>query len=171
MKWLILIAAVLAFRRLHLPVELGVVTAFWYGNALLGQFSTTAARRVDWVTDTIKTSLHTVTYTPSQDTDDFFNDATNEITGTGYTAGGVTLGSKSTSYDAASNEARLIAGNAVWTSSTFTCRFAVTYSDTGGASTTDPVMGYVNMGGDQTVSSGTFTVAWDATGVLKLTAA
>jgi hypothetical protein len=147
------------------------VTAAWYGNALLGQFSTTAARRVDWATDTIKTSLHTSSYTPNQDTDDFFNDATNEITGTGYTAGGVTLGGKTTAYDSASNEARLDANDAQWTSASFTARIAVTYSDTAGANTTDPVMGYVNFGGDETVASGTFTIQWDATGVLKITAA
>jgi hypothetical protein len=147
------------------------VTANWFGNALSGQFSATAARRVDWVTDTIKTSLHTSTYVPAQDTDDFFNDATNEITGTGYTAGGVTLAGKSVTYDSGTNEARLDANDAQWTSASFTARIAVTYSDTAGASTTDPVMGYVNFGGDETVSSGTFTIQWDATGVLKITAA
>jgi hypothetical protein len=147
------------------------VTANWYGNALVGQFSTTAARRVDWATDTIKTSLHTVTYVPAQDTDDFFNDATNEITGTGYTAGGVTLGSKTLTYDAGTNECRLDAADAQWTSASFTARIAVTYSDTAGAASTDPVMGFVNFGGDETVASGTFTIQWDATGVLKITAA
>ena len=48
------------------------------------------------MTDTIKCTLHTVTYSFAQDTDDFFNDATNELsTAGGYTAGGVTLGTKS----------------------------------------------------------------------------
>ena len=148
------------------------VTANWYGNALLGQFSTTAARRVDWVTDAIKTSLHTSTYTPNQDTDDFFNDATNELsTAGGYTAGGVTLAGKTLTYDSGTNETRLDANDAQWTSASFTARIAVTYSDTGGASSTDPVMGFVNFGGDETVSSGTFTIQWDSTGVLKITAA
>jgi hypothetical protein len=32
-------------------------------------------------------------------------------------------------------------------------------------------MGYVNFGGDETVASGTFTIQWDSTGVLKITAA
>jgi hypothetical protein len=147
------------------------VTALWYGNGLLGQYSTTAARRVDWVTDTIRTSLHTSSYSPSQDGDTFWNSTTQEVSGTGYTTPGLALGSKSTSYDGTTNEARLIAGNAQWTSSSFTCRYAVTYSDTAGNSTTDPVLGYVNFGGDETVSSGTFTIQWDATGVLKITAA
>jgi hypothetical protein len=146
------------------------VTANWYGNALLGQWSATAARRVDWVTDTIKQSLHTNTYSPNQDTDDFFNDATNEITGTGYTAGGVTLGSKTATYDSATNEARLDAADAQWTTATFTTRRSVTYKDTG-VGTTSPVMGWIDFGGDESVSSGTFTIQFDSTGVLKVTAA
>jgi hypothetical protein len=72
----------------------------------------------DWLTATIQTSLHTATYTPNQDTDDFFNDATNEVTGTNYTANGVTLGSKTNTYDATTDEIRLDAADAVWTTAT-----------------------------------------------------
>lgn len=147
-----------------------MATANWYGQGLLGQYSVTAARRVDWVTDTIKVALTTSAYTPDQDVHDFFNDVTNEITGTGYSAGGVTLGSKSTSYDTTSNETRLIAANAQWTSASFTAAKAVIFKDTGTASTS-PLLGYVDFGGNETVSSGTFTIQWDATGVLKITAA
>lgn len=146
------------------------VTAKWYGLSLKGQWNTTAGNRIDFLTDTIKTSLHTSTYVPDQDVHDFFDDATNEITGTGYTAGGVTLGSKTLTYDTASNETRLDAADASWTSSSFTARIAVVYKSTGTASTS-PLMGYVDFGGDETVASGTFTLQWDATGVLKVTAA
>jgi hypothetical protein len=87
----------------------------WYRAAFQGQFSATAARRVDWVTDAIKCSLHTNTYSFAQDSDDFFNDATNELsTAGGYTAGGVTLGSKSIDIGT-TLQVRLIAGNAQWT--------------------------------------------------------
>lgn len=47
-----------------------------------------------WASDTIKVALLTSSYTPNYDTHDFFDDITNEVTGTGYTAGGATLGSK-----------------------------------------------------------------------------
>jgi hypothetical protein len=57
-----------------------------------------AAKSIDLDTDTIKMSLHTSTYAPNLTTDDFFNDATNELaTAGGYTAGGVTLANKATS--------------------------------------------------------------------------
>lgn len=147
------------------------VTANWFGRALEGQWGTTAARRVDWATDSIKTSLHTVTYVPDQDAHDFYNDVTNEVSSANYSAGGVTLGSKTVAYDTGTNETRLDAADAAWTTVTFTARIAVTYSDTGGASTTDPVLGYVNFGADETVATANFTVQWDATGVLKVTAA
>jgi hypothetical protein len=146
------------------------ILAKWFGNGLLGQYSATAPRRVDWVTDTIRVSLHTATYAPNQDTHTFFSDTTNEIVGTGYTAGGVALGTKSTSYDSTTNETRLIAANAQWTAASFTAAFAVVYKDTG-TGATSPLLGYVDFGGNETVTSGTFTIQWDATGVLKIAAA
>lgn len=145
-------------------------TAKWYGKALSGQFGTTAANRVDWTGDTIKVALCTSTYTPNQDTHDFFDDITNEVSGTGYTAGGATLSSKSVNYDSATNVTSLRAGASSWTGATFTCRYAVIYKSTGTASTS-PLIGYVDFGGDETVSSGTFTITWDVTdGVMKITA-
>ena len=43
---------------------------------------------IDWLNDTIKVMLVTSAYTPDQDAHDFKDDITNEISGTGYTAGG-----------------------------------------------------------------------------------
>jgi hypothetical protein len=123
---------------------------------------------VDWAADTIKCSLHTVTYVPDQDANDFFNDATNEITGTGYTAGGVALGSKTVTYDTGTNQVRLDAADASWSGATFTARIAVNYKDTAGASSTDPLLTYVDFGADESVASGTFSIVWDATGVARV---
>lgn len=147
------------------------VTAKWYGEGLLGQYSATAARRVDWDTDTIKVSLHTSTYTPDQDAHNFYDDLTNEVpNGSGYTTGGTAITTSTPTYDTGTNEVRLDATDAQWTSASFTARYAVIYKDTGVAGTS-PLLGYVDFGGDETVSSGTFTITWDSTGVLKITAA
>jgi hypothetical protein len=146
------------------------VTAFWFGEGLLGQWSATAARRVDWDADTIKVALTTSTYTPNQDTHNFFDDVTNEITGTGYTAGGVALTTSTPTYTGGTNTVSLDAADAQWTTATFTARYAVIYKDTGAAATS-PVLGYVDFGEDQTVSSGTFTIQWHADGVFKIVAA
>ena len=50
---------------------------------------------IDLDTDTIKVLLVTSAYTPDQDTHTKHSDVTNEVSGTGYTAGGATLANKS----------------------------------------------------------------------------
>lgn len=142
------------------------VTAKWYGVPIKNQYDGTAV--VDYDTDTIKVSLHTSSEVPDQDADDFFNDVTNEISGTNYTAGGVTLGSKAVSYTTGTNVFALDAGDAQWTSASFTARIAAHYKSTGTGSTS-PLISYVDFGGDETVASGTFTIQWDATGICTIT--
>ena len=147
------------------------VTAGFYGPAIQGQWSATTARRQDWVTgDPIKCGLTASGYTVDNDAHDFYNDITNELTTTGgYTAGGVTLGSKALNLVGASNRIELDAGDAQWTSASFTANKAFVYFDTAGASTTDPLFSWVQFGADNTVSAGTFTVQWDATGIANIT--
>lgn len=147
------------------------VTAKWYGQALLGQFSGTAARRVDWANDTIKVALVKSAYTPDQDNHDFWNDVSaNEITGTGYTAGGKTLSEKTLAYDEATNTIRLDANDVEWKEVSVTARYAVLYKDTGEAATS-PLLSYVDFGADQTIASGAFKIEWDATdGAMRIIA-
>lgn len=143
-----------------------------YANAVLGQYggagngTSQAARRVDWLGDTIKVSLHTSSYTPSQTTHCYYSDLTNEVTGTGYTAGGATLGS--TTATKSSLTVSLDAADTSWTTSTITARYAVIRKDTG-SSATSPVLGYVDFGADQSSTAGTFTITWDSTGIFVWT--
>ena len=148
-----------------------MATGLWYGQALVGQYGTTAARRVDWVTDTIKGALVTSSYTPDQDVHDFWDDVSaNEVAnGSGYTTGGITLGTKSVSYISGSNKTALIAADLVWTALTKTFRYLVIYKDTGVASAS-PLLGYVDLGA-QTITGVDFTADLDQTnGVLSITA-
>jgi hypothetical protein len=140
----------------------------WFSRAQEGVYLAVADRKIDWVNDTIQTTLHTATYVPDQDVHDFFNDATNEITGTGYTAGGVALSGKAVTYDTGTNEVRLDANDAAWTGASFTARIAVNWKQTAGASTTDPLLTFVDFGADESVASGNFSVQWDATGLAKI---
>jgi hypothetical protein len=142
------------------------VTAKLYGVPLKNKES--GANPIDWDTDTIKVALCTSSYTPNQDTHDFFNDITNEVSGTGYTAGGKTLTASAPSYDTASNEVRMDANDVEWTESTITARYAIVYKSTGTASTS-PLIGYVDFGEDKVSSAGLFKIAWAATGVWKET--
>lgn len=144
-----------------------MATAYFYGPFLKNQLDGTAV--VDFDNDTIKCSLHSSAYTPNQDTHDFFDDATNELAATGgYTAGGKTLTTADVTYDGTSNEVRFVFDDPSWTSATFTARYAVIYKSTGTASTS-PLIAYVDFGGDQSVSSGTFTLDFNATAALKIT--
>ena len=52
------------------------VSIFWYGLAQ----AALANKEIDWTSDAIKVALCTSTYTPAQDTHDYFNDLTHEIT-------------------------------------------------------------------------------------------
>lgn len=148
---------------------LAVVTAKWFGQGIKGQFGATAARRVDWVNDTIKVALVKSAFVPDQDAHDFWNDVSaNEIAGTGYTAGGKELAEKTLVYDAATNTLRLDAKDVEWKEAIFTARFAVIYKDTG-VDAESPVLAYVNFGEGNSVASGTFKLEWDATdGVLRV---
>lgn len=130
---------------------------------------------IDYLSDTIKVALCTSTYSPNQDTHEFFSDITNQLsTANGYTAGGATLGSKTTTYTGATNTTAQDAADTAWTASGGSIgpfRYGIVYKDTGTASTS-PLIGYVDFGSDQTITSGnTGTIVWDATdGVFKIVA-
>jgi len=125
-------------------------------------------KEVDWGSDTIKVALTTSSYTPDRDAHDFFNDITNEVVGAGYTAGGVTLGSKTQTQ--ATHTFQFDAADAAWAGSTITARYAIIYDAQTAVAATSPLLAYVDFGTDQSSSAGAFTITWDATGVLVGTA-
>jgi hypothetical protein len=138
-----------------------------YGNMLLKALN----KEVDWDTDTIKVMLCTSGYTPNQDTHIYKSSVTNEVTGTGYTAGGATLASKTITYDTATNVVILDAADVTWASSTITARYAVIYDDAGASDAAKVLLGYVDFGSDQSSTAGNFTLTWDATGIFRVTVA
>jgi hypothetical protein len=111
---------------------------------------------IDFDTDTFKVMLVTSSYTPDKDTHDKRNDVTNEVSGTGYTAGGVTSACTVTK-DTANDRVTLSFAAVSWASSTITARGAVIYKSTGTAST-DNLVAYNDFGSDVASASGTFTV-------------
>ena len=141
-------------------------------SKLYGSFLVKALNKeVDYDTDTIKVALLTSSYTPDQDAHDYLNDvSTYEVSGTGYTAGGNTLASKTVTYDSANNVIVLDAADTTWASSTITARYAVVYDSTGTASTS-ALIGFVDFGSDQSSTNGNFTITWDSTGIVRITVA
>lgn len=138
----------------------------WYGEGL----ANVVKGAIDLDTDTFKILLTTSTYTPNQDTHNFRDDVTNEVVGTGYTAGGATLAGVSVTYDTATNEVRISWTDPTWPSSTITARTAVIYKSRGGAASADELLAYCTEAGDITSTAGTFTVDLPAP-TLKITAA
>lgn len=151
------------------------VTALWYGLALKDQWGTTAADRVDFITDTMKVMLATNAYTADQDTNSYMTTGTtgasaSEVSSSGYVAGGVAMTGKALTYTAGTNVVKFDADDDTWATVTFTTRWAVVYKSTG-TSTTSHVFSYVNMGADNTISAGNFTIQWDPAGIATITAA
>jgi hypothetical protein len=81
---------------------------------------------------------------------------TNEITGAGYTAGGKTLTVIPPTADIASNTVYVSFANVTWSSASFTCRGALIYNSTTGASVC-----VLNFGSDKTTTN-TFVVTFPA---------
>lgn len=74
--------------------------AQWYRQAFLNAL----AGKINWTADAITLTLHSASYVPNLDTNQFVSDLTNELaTGGGYTAGGITLGSLAKTYTAANS--------------------------------------------------------------------
>lgn len=140
------------------------VTAKFYGPA----FKHLQNGDIDLDTNTIKVALLTSSYTPSQahESATDLTLASNEVTGTGYTARGATLSSVTISY--ATLVTTFDAADTAWTSSTITARYAVVYKDTG-TDSTSWLIGYIDFGADQTSSAGTFTIQWNASGIATVT--
>lgn len=113
--------------------------------------------------DTFKMMLVTSTYTPTQ-AHAFRSDVTNEVTGTGYTAGGSALTSVTWTLDSTNHRAVFSSAAPAWSASTITARAAVIYKSRGGAATADELVCYNDFGSDQTSTNGTFTVNVPAAG-------
>jgi len=120
------------------------------------EFPKCVQHAIDYLTGTIKIAL-VESYTFDV-THEFFSDVSStQITGTGYTAGGVTLTSFTDSYDSGTNTYTFTCDNAVWTTATFTTSGAILYSSTGVAGTS-PLIGYIDFGADQSPASSDFSL-------------
>lgn len=103
--------------------------------------------------DTLKLALYTSDATLSRATTAY--SATNEVSGTGYTAGGKTLTGVTVALDSDRHVAYLDADDVAWTGLTLTdIRGALLYN----ASQGNKAIAIFDFGGRQEVTAGTFTV-------------
>lgn len=122
---------------------------------------------IDLEADTLKVALVTSSYSPDIDADAFFDDLSDEISGTGYTAGGKALDNAAVTEDDANDRAVLDGDDVTWTIATFTVRGAVLYKDSGSAATS-PLIAYFDFGQDYSPDGEDFTIQWHTDGILAL---
>ena len=114
-------------------------------------------------TDTLKIALYTSSASLGAGTTAFTT--SNEISGTGYSSGGVTLTNPAVSTTGTT--AHFDADDPPWTSASFTANGALIYN----SSNSNKAIAVLAFGGDFTVSSGTFRIVFPAagtTGIIRI---
>lgn len=120
--------------------------------------------------DALKLMLTTSTYAPSQANDRYQSSVTNEVSGSGYVAGGVALTGVAAT-DAAG----------VYTLSANTVdfgiltvagiRICVLYDSTPGTAATNPLIWFWDIGADNSPAGVDFQLQWNASGIFTITPA
>ena len=113
---------------------------------------------------TVKCGLYTNAAAPTQEMANMtaVDAACTEVEGTGYTADGATLTSKAVTE--ATRVTKFDAADVEWAESTITARYAVLYEGT------NPLI-WVDFGENKSSESGTFKIAWNASGIFTITVA
>lgn len=115
---------------------------------------------INFATDTFKVMLVTSAYTANKDTHEDRADVTNEVTGTGYTAGGVAT-TPTITLDTTNDRVDITFSNVSWASATITARAAVIYKSTGTAAN-DTLIAYVDFGSDVSSTNAAFAVTFSS---------
>ena len=102
--------------------------------------------------NTLKIALYTSSATLGATTSAYT--ATNEVSGSGYTAGGATLASQAVAYDATNQVAFFDAADPAFTTATITARGALIYNNT----KSNASIAVLDFGSDFTSTAGTFTI-------------
>ena len=144
------------------------VTANYYGKFFLSALN----KEADLNSDTLKVMLLEPGHTPDLDGDQYVSDiVADEVTGTGYTAGGATIATPTVTYDAGTNTIKIDGGDASWPTSTIDAGFAAVYDSTPGSDATRPLILLINFDGTVSSLAGTFLVSFNAAGIATITVA
>ena len=123
---------------------------------------------IDLDLETHKVAMFTDTVTPNFSTDTAYGAApynANEVSGTGYTAGGTALTTTALS-ESPTGTIKWDADDTAWTTSTITnAKFALIYAD---ASAGNNAIVGINFGSNFSTTAGTFTIQWASGGILTL---
>ena len=120
----------------------------------------------DLSADPLHCVLLTSAYVPSTGHAVLADAAGSEAAGAGYAAGGTAL--SGVGWSTAGGKATLRANDPGWTEATVTARYALVYVAKTVGGRTNPLVCLLDFGADRGVTGGTFTVRFDAAGVLTL---
>lgn len=128
------------------------------------------ASAFDWESPTaLKLSIHTSSYSPNQNTHDYWNDVTNEVSGTNYSSGGIALANPTATLDGSGNvdldadDPSVISQSGAGFSNG---RIIVAHDDTGTTSTST-LVAYEDNGSDFGNVAGDLTITLNATGLIR----
>lgn len=141
------------------------ITVSWFTRAAENSIGGSA-----WTGSTMKVAL--LSSVPDQDTPTHWSDlSSTEVTGTNWPAGGVALANLSHTTVTANNDVELHADSISQANVTISGVNALAvYADSGTPSTSE-LWGYGSFATPAAATDGTFTLNWDANGLLRLTAA
>lgn len=113
---------------------------------------------ISFDTDAFKAMLVTSAYTPDKDGHSKRSHVSGEVSGTGYTAGGMTVTASVGSIDTVNDRVPVTFTGGTLSNATLTARGAVIYKSRGGAASADELVGYIDFAGDVSSTGGTFTL-------------
>lgn len=122
---------------------------------------------IQWGTTAMKVAMVTSTYSFAKTDDTYSGDIDNEITSTGYTAGGMALAGESTLVDDGNNEVQFDATNTTWAqidNDGGQPYAAVVYESSGGQ-----LLCYNLFTTPPTPNGGSWTIVWSTEGVFEIT--
>jgi len=107
-------------------------------------------------------------YTPNIDTHSKRSDVTGEVSGPGYTAGGVALTGTSVTVDNSDDEGVFDADDVTIPNCSIAGDGAVIYKRRGGLASADELVTYIPFGSTITSSNSNFKITWAAEGIINL---
>lgn len=138
-------------------------------KGFVGFLESLASKEIDLDSDSFKVMLLSSSATPDLSEWHYKSSVTNEISGSGYTAGGAELSSVTVTNPSSSNLLVFDAEDLTWSSATITARYAVIYDDTPGTDSAKPLVALQDFGEDKISSNGDFTIQWNVSGIFGFT--
>lgn len=142
------------------------------GHTVFNEFlSQLALQTVNLKTDTLKVALFPATFVADRDAHMHYSDiAAEEVTGTGYDAGGKILTNVDVLKQDDADNVKVQGDDITWPASTITARYAVIYKE-GATPEESPLIMCFDFSTAKSSSNGDFTIQWAADGIFTISQA